>query len=84
MKFNNMATSAFAIIKSDTTKFGDSIPLPDAGLYVGTTGHLTVTMADTGAAQVFKNVPSGTHLKIVVSQVLNATTASDIVGLYSY
>lgn len=51
------------------------------GLFIGTTGDLTVTMADDHDA-VFVNIASGTILPIQVSKVKAATTASDILALY--
>ena len=69
------ATSAAIVSKSDTTV------LNSVALYVGTTGHLTVTMADGGNDVIFKNVPSGTFLPIAVTKVKVATTATDILAL---
>lgn len=71
------AHGAVAVTKSDST----IIPVTRS-LYIGTTGDVSVTMADGNPTIVFKNVPSGSVLPIQVSQVLNATTAADIVALY--
>lgn len=50
-------------------------------LYVGTTGNLTVRMAD-GQTQLFSNVPVGVF-PIQVDMVMSTgTTASTIVALY--
>jgi hypothetical protein len=54
------------------------------GLFVGTTGNVSVIMAAdvAGTAVLFKNVPSGTLLPISVRRVRSTlTTATDIVGL---
>jgi hypothetical protein len=55
------------------------------GLFVGTTGNVSVIFAAdaAGTAVLLKNVPSGTLLPICVRRVRSAlTTATDIVGLY--
>jgi hypothetical protein len=71
------ATAAFAITKSDTTVFDQ----PTRALWVGTAGHLTLQFKDAQVVQL-KNVPQGCLLPVRVTKVLEATTASDIVGLY--
>lgn len=64
-----------AITPSDETVFDP----PIAGIWVGTGGHVTVENWLGHAAQ-FKNVPSGTLLKVTARKVLAATTALDLVG----
>lgn len=73
------ARSAAAVTPSD----GTDMSFVTRGLYIGTAGDVTVIMADTGTAILFKAVPAGTVLPIMVSRVKSTgTTASDIVALY--
>lgn len=52
-------------------------------LYVGVGGDVSVQMAVTGTAIVFKNVPTGTILPIRIRRVNStATTATNMVSLY--
>lgn len=68
---------------------------PPCALYIGTGGDLLVTVVGgdqnssyTSAETLFKNVPSGTFMPVMVSYVwadfagTPVTTAADIVGLY--
>ena len=71
------ASHAVAVTESDATIF----PVT-RGLYIGTGGTLVVTMAKDGTSATFTNVANGTLLPIQVTQVLVATTASDILALY--
>lgn len=70
------AYNAVAVTKSDAT----IIPTTRA-LYVGVTGDVVVTMAAGTTPVTFKAVPVGV-LPIQVTQVLNATAATDILALY--
>jgi hypothetical protein len=70
------AHSSASVTPSDAT----ILPVTRA-LYVGVTGNLSVVMAEDGNTQVFSNVPVGIF-PIQVSQVLAATTATDIVALW--
>lgn len=73
---NSDPASGFsAVAKSDTTVLSGV-----RALYVGGTGDLAVKGAD-GATVTFKAVPAGMVLPIQATQVLNATTATDIVAL---
>lgn len=55
-----------------------------AAIYVGTGGDIKVDMHDVGTAIIFKNVPSGTFLPILVDRVYVAdTSADDILALYA-
>jgi len=78
----------------DATDITTGNPLnPACALYVGTGGDILVTVvggnesSQTNETTLFKNVPSGTFMPVMVSYVWNtfdsstATTASDIVGL---
>lgn len=70
------AYAAVAVTKSDATV----IPTTRA-LYIGVTGDVVVTMAHGQTPITFKAVPVGV-LPIQVTQVLNATAATDILALY--
>lgn len=70
------AYGAVAVTKSDATV----IPTTRA-LYIGTTGDVVVTMAHGETPITFKTVPVGV-LPVQVTQVLDATTASNIVAMY--
>ena len=68
---------AAAVTKSDATVLNAT-----GALYVGGAGDLTVTMAADGADVVIEAVPVGTVLRISVTKVKAATTASKIVALW--
>lgn len=69
-----LASDAVAVTASDTVEVGY------AGLYIGTTGDVTVKGA-SGVAVTFTAVPAGKILPIAVCYVMATdTTASDIVG----
>lgn len=70
------ASGAVAVTKSDAT----IIPATRA-LYVGVAGDVVVTMANGATPITFKAAPVGI-LAIQVTQVLNATAATDILALY--
>ena len=50
-------------------------------LFIGTTGNVTVTTSGGQTGVVFKNLPSGSILPVLVTSVTSAT-AADIVRLY--
>jgi hypothetical protein len=69
---------AAAVTPSDTVDF-DQRP---RALYVGSSGNITVNMAD-GQAVTFANVPAGMILPVRPKRVLaTGTTASNIVALF--
>ena len=70
------AYGAVVVTKSDATV----IPATRA-LYIGVTGDVVVTMVSGATPITFKAVPVGT-LSVQVTQVLAATTATDILALY--
>lgn len=70
------AHSAAAVTPSDSTV----LPTTRA-LYIGTTGDLTVIMAEDENEVTFVGVPAGSILPIQVIKVKASTTASDIVAL---
>jgi len=70
------AHGAVAVTPSDSTELQVT-----RGLYVGTSGNLSVVMAD-GQTIVFSSVPIG-MFPIQVTKVLSTnTTASNIVAVY--
>jgi hypothetical protein len=71
--------NAFAISPHDT----NDLPFETRGLWVGSTGDITVDMAGIGTAITFAGVVAGSLLPLRVTRVYaTATTAGDIVGVY--
>jgi hypothetical protein len=72
------ASSGVAITAHDTNTFSPGY------LYVGTGGDVKVKLADSATGVVFKNVPSGTFMPIIVTMVYvtGTVTATDFVILY--
>ncbi len=70
------ARFASAVIPSDSTVLS-----PTRGLYIGTTGDISVVMAEKQNTVVFTTVPVGV-LPVQVTKVLAATTAGNIVALW--
>ena len=70
------AKNAVAVTKSDAT-----IIQTTRALYIGVTGDVVVTMASGATPVTFKAHPVG-YLEAQVTQVLAATTATDILALY--
>lgn len=60
----------------------DATDLPNSGaLYVGTEGDVKATLIGGGTV-IFKNVPAGTFMPIMVNRVFaTGTTAADLVVL---
>ena len=67
-------TYAEAITKSDTATNAFSY------IYVGTTGNVVVTTED-GQVVTFTAVPAGQYIWVRTRRVMDATTASNLVGL---
>jgi hypothetical protein len=67
-------TYAEAITKSDTATNAFSY------IYVGTTGNVVVTTED-GQVVTFTAVPAGQYIWVRTQKVMDATTASNLVGL---
>ena len=89
----DFVTRATVVAPSNT--INNTTNLESAALYVGTGGDITAIIAGTVAvagsglpianqAIVFKNVPNGTYLPIIVDYVLVTAVggASDIVACY--
>ena len=82
MSAHRSANATVAAHGAKTVTPSDSTELEiTRGVFVGTTGDLTVTMAD-GHDAVFVNIASGTIVPIQVSKIKAATTATDILALY--
>lgn len=65
-------------VKNDATDITGCI-----GIYVGTTGDLTVrTINDLGTNVVFKGVPAGAFVPGMFARLMNATTAADMLLAY--
>jgi len=87
----DFGTEAAAVTASDT--ISNATDLKGACLYVGTGGHVKVILAGvTGAsgsglptaseAVIFKNIPDGSFLPVIVSYVLaTGTTATDLISV---
>jgi hypothetical protein len=72
------AFHAFAIVPSDSAALG----VQTKGIYVGTTGDVTLRCHDSTADVVFKTVPAGTILPLNVVYVrATGTTAANMVGM---
>ena len=69
-----LASDGEAVVKSDTTIVNYN------SLYVGATGDVVVQLAKSEGTLTYKNVADGTILPIAVIRVLDATTATDIIG----
>jgi len=61
----------------EITKSDDTVYLPST-LYIGTAGNVSVVTA-SGTTVVFKNLANGSTLPVLVTKVLAATTADDLV-----
>lgn len=70
------ARECTAVTKSDVTTYS---PMFDA-LYVGGAGNVTIVDGDGNTVE-FVGVPAGTILPVNAYQVMDATTATSIVGL---
>lgn len=71
------ASSAVAITPDDDT----DLTTTTRGIYVGTGGDLAVILADDTVAVTFANVASGIVYPLRVKRVMEASTATDLVGL---
>ena len=78
-----ISRDAKAVTKSNTNFTEAFVPRGEAALYVGVAGDVHVRMAgdNSDATIVFKGVPGGSFLPIVVKAVLSATTATDILAI---
>lgn len=81
----DFATIASAVTPSNT--FSAATKVDGAALFVGTGGDVSVIMknidGDLSNAVVFKNLPDGSFLPVIVDYVVaTGTTATDIVAVY--
>ena len=73
------AAHAFAVTPND----GADLPVVTRGLYVGTSGDLSLVLKGNASAVSFVGVVGGSVLPLRVAQVrATGTTAADIIGLY--
>ncbi len=70
-----VAYSAIAVTPSNTDD------IQRACLYIGTGGDVVVRTANSSTNVTFANVADGTFLPVMVTRVLEATTADDILAL---
>lgn len=79
------AEGAFAITKSDAnnmnTQSGGKCDY--ATLYIGGLGDVVVDLLNGETNVTFSQVPAGTFMPVLVTKVKAATTATNIVGMYS-
>lgn len=71
------AYKGVAVTKSDVT-----VLPPTRGLFIGGAGNLSLVFADGGNAVTITGVLAGQIYPFQVKQVMDATTATNIVALY--
>ncbi len=73
------AHRASAVTTSDSVIYAQ----PTRAIYIGTSGNITVDMADGGTSVLFVGVQGGTILPIQVTRIYAAgTSATNMVALY--
>ncbi len=72
----DFATSAETVIVGTTN-------VESSALYIGTGGDIEVTAIGSSSSVVFKNIPDGSFLPVIVSSITAGvnTTVSDIVAI---
>ena len=72
----DFATSADAVIVGTTN-------VQSSALYIGTGGDIEVTAIGSSSSVVFKNIPDGSFLPVIVSSITAGanTTVSDIIAI---
>ena len=72
----DFATSAEAVVVGTTN-------VESSALYIGTGGDIEVTPIGSSSSVVFKNIPDGSFLPVIVSSITAGvnTTVSDIVAI---
>ena len=72
----DFATSAEAVVIGTTN-------VESSALYIGTGGDIEVTAIGSSSSVVFKNIPDGSFLPVIVSSITAGvnTTVSDIVAI---
>jgi len=71
------APDCFAIVKSDSDNFAYQV----RAIYVGGAGNVAV-VTPSGTVVTFNGVPAGSVLPVRAIRVNDATTATNMVGLY--
>lgn len=78
-QMDHPASNAEVVVPDNT----NTLTKVSRAIYVGVAGDVSVQMAKTGTAIVFKAVPAGSILPIRVTRVnLTGTTATNMVSLY--
>ncbi len=72
----DFATSAEAVVVGTTN-------VESSALYIGTGGDIEVTAIGSSSSVVFKNIPDGSFLPVIVSSITAGanTTVSDIIAI---
>ena len=72
----DFATSAETVVVGTTN-------VESSSLYIGTGGDIEVTAIGSSSSVVFKNIPDGSFLPVIVSSITAGvnTTVSDIVAI---
>jgi|11_taG_2_1085331.scaffolds.fasta_scaffold155159_2 hypothetical protein len=72
----DFATSAETVVVGTTN-------VESSALYIGTGGDIEVTAIGSSSSVVFKNIPDGSFLPVIVSSITAGvnTTVSDIVAI---
>jgi hypothetical protein len=72
----DFATSAEAVVVGTTN-------VESSALYIGTGGNIEVTAVSNSTPVVFKNIPDGSFLPVIVSSITAGanTTVSDIIAI---
>tara|TARA_R110001632_G_scaffold72532_2_gene167624 strand:+ start:2381 stop:2626 length:246 start_codon:yes stop_codon:yes gene_type:complete len=72
----DFATSAETVVIGTTN-------VKNSALYIGTGGNIEVTAVGSSSAVVFKNIPDGSFLPVIVSSITAGanTTVSDVIAI---
>ena len=72
----DFATSAETVVIGTTN-------VKNSALYIGTGGNVEVTAVGSSSSVVFKNIPDGSFLPVIVSSITVGanTTVSDVVAI---
>ena len=72
----DFATSAETVVVGTTN-------VESSALYIGTGGNIEVTAIGSSSTVVFKNIPDGSFLPVIVSSITAGanTTVSDIIAV---
>jgi len=72
----DFATSAETVVIGTTN-------VKNSALYIGTGGNIEVTAVGSSSSVVFKNIPDGSFLPVIVSSITAGanTTVSDVIAI---